>query len=548
MKKLSIILFILMFLAVEVYADPYGPYRNKYIEGYLISISKDKVTIEEYDGTFHSLNILSDAILTIDGIPVTYSDFIPGMEVYGTIQGRSIKTLEAYSTENPGYIPPGKKVVKGTVKSLDFNSITIKLPSGEEETYTYTPATIITRDKNPIAIDKLYEGDSVRLFFDEYNTNTISRISVEGDSILISGLYKGTLSFKDSYDNRVALENVKRLSSFQWSNYSDLILLNSNEDLPIYIGGQKINPANLKYYRGREVYLAVKKVFGQETIEKMTLKSTRERNYTEKISDVNYYSDSFTLNNKQNLTLSDSTIIVKNNRLVDKYSVNPESSAFIVADTGLGNLANLIYIYDEDLNNSNIGQSYLYYGRLDEVIDYMVLLKDYYVLDRNEWDRYRRSTELTYDDDTYIFDITNKKLITVQEFQAGNYAVDEDSDYADDRDLEDWYGYLYTSGDNILVMGLVEEKDDLLSQRVTAGTVKSTSTDPYVGQVIYLTDSRDWSSRNSSFMPKAQDLRLMIEDALIIKDDKLISKDDLKPGDRLYIVRDDFKCKFILVK
>lgn len=548
MKKLSIILFILMLLAVEVYADPYGPYRNKYIEGYLISISKDKVTIEEYDGTFHSLNILSDAILTIDGIPVTYSDFIPGMEVYGTIQGRSIKTLEAYSTENPGYIPPGKKVVKGTVKSLDFNSITIKLPSGEEETYTYTPATIITRDKNPIAIDKLYEGDSVRLFFDEYNTNTISRISVEGDSILISGLYKGTLSFKDSYDNRVALENVKRLSSFQWSNYSDLILLNSNEDLPIYIGGQKINPANLKYYRGREVYLAVKNVFGQETIEKMTLKSTRERNYTEKISDVNYYSDSFTLNNKQNLTLSDSTIIVKNNRLVDKYSVNPESSAFIVADTGLGNLANLIYIYDEDLNNSNIGQSYLYYGRLDEVIDYMVLLKDYYVLDRNEWDRYRRSTELTYDDDTYIFDITNKKLITVQEFQAGNYAVDEDSDYADDRDLEDWYGYLYTSGDNILVMGLVEEKDDLLSQRVTAGTVKSTSTDPYVGQVIYLTDSRDWSSRNSSFMPKAQDLRLMIEDALIIKDDKLISKDDLKPGDRLYIVRDDFKCKFILVK
>ncbi len=548
MKKLSIILFILMLLAVEVYADPYGPYRNKYIEGYLISISKDKVTIEEYDGTFHSLNILSDAILTIDGIPVTYSDFIPGMEVYGTIQGRSIKTLEAYSTENPGYIPPGKKVVKGTVKSLDFNSITIKLPSGEEETYTYTPATIITRDKNPIAIDKLYEGDSVRLFFDEYNTNTISRISVEGDSILISGLYKGTLSFKDSYDNRVALENVKRLSSFQWSNYSDLILLNSNEDFPIYIGGQKINPANLKYYRGREVYLAVKKVFGQETIEKMTLKSTRERNYTEKISDVNYYSDSFTLNNKQNLTLNDSTIIVKNNRLVDKYSVNPESSAFIVADTGLGNLANLIYIYDEDLNNSNIGQSYLYYGRLDEVIDYMVLLKDYYVLDRNEWDRYRRSTELTYDDDTYIFDITNKKLITVQEFQAGNYAVDEDSDYADDRDLEDWYGYLYTSGDNILVMGLVEEKDDLLSQRVTAGTVKSTSTDPYVGQVIYLTDSRDWSSRNSSFMPKAQDLRLMIEDALIIKDDKLISKDELKPGDRLYIVRDDFKCKFILVK
>ena len=104
---------------------------------------------------------------------------------------------------------------------------------------------------------------------------------------------------------------------------------------------------------------------------------------------------------------------------------------------------------------------------------------------------------------------------------------------------------------NIITIGLQkdrESRDDLLRQRVTAGSISSMTTDPYVGSIIYLKDSRDWSNRNDKFIPKARDLRLMVEDAIIVKEDKLITKEELRPGDRLYLVRDDLKCKFILVK
>ena len=548
MKKLPIILLTIILLTSTVYADPNRPYRQKYIEGYLMEISQDKATIEEYDGTFHTINIMVNATLEIDGIPVSYSDFRPGMEVYGELQGRTLKVLESYSTENPGYIPAGKKVIAGTIKNLELDSINIKLPSGEEETYTITPGSIITRNGSITSMAKLYEGDKVRLFFDEYNSNTVSRISVEGDSILVKGLYKGTLSFNDNFEDKVVLEKMKRFNNGQWTNYKELVALDYSENLPIHIGGQKINRNNLKHYKGKEVYIAVKDIFGQDKIEKMNVKANRERAYTEKIIDINYYSDSLKLNNKTNFTLSDGTIIVKNDRLVDKYSVNPQSDVFLVSDSSSNPEANILYIYDEDINNSNIGQNYLYFGRLDEIIDYEVLLRDYSVLNRNDWDYYRGTTELTYDEDTQIYNMEDKKLISTKEFQAGNYAVDEDSSYAREKRLRDWYGYLFTDGNNIVAMGIKKDRDDLLRQRITAGTISNLSTDPFVGEVIYLKDSRDWSSRNSSFMPKTQDLRLMLEDAIIVKNDKLISREELKPGDRLYLVRDDFKCKFILVK
>jgi len=547
-KRISILLTILLILSSAAYADQLSPYRDKYIEGYLKEIYQDKAVIEEYDGTVHTISILRNAILRIDGVPVTYTDFIPGMEVYGELQGRSLKLLEAYSTENPGYIPPGKKVRSGIVVGLDFSTITIKLPSGENEIYTYTPATIITRKNNPTSIAKLYEGDSVRLYFDQYNTSTVSRIAVEGDSVLVSGIYKGTLTYNDNFDNRIILKDVKKLNNAKWNDHSSFIVLERNPDTSIYVGGQKINESNLKYYQGREAYIAVKTVFGQDTVERITLKANREKNYAEKITDVNFYSDSIKLNNMVNITINDGTIIVKNNRLVDKYSISSQSNAFVTVDNTTYPQANLVYIYSEDLNNSNIGQNYLYYGRLDEVVDYDILLHNYSVLERNQWESYYDDTLLSYDDDTYIYDLDNKKLVSVQEFQSGNYAVDEDTDYAEDNNLRDWYGYLYTDGNNILVMGLKEERDTLIQQRVTLGQIKSVENDPYVGYVINVTNASDWSNRKEGFMLKSQELRLMIDNALIVKDDKLISKEDLKPGDRLYIVRDDFQCKFILVR
>ena len=69
-----------------------------------------------------------------------------------------------------------------------------------------------------------------------------------------------------------------------------------------------------------------------------------------------------------------------------------------------------------------------------------------------------------------------------------------------------------------------------------------------VGRTVILRDARDWSSRNEKWMAKTMSVKMQVEKALLIKDDKMISWDELKPSDNIYSVRDDFEGKFLLVK
>ena len=63
-----------------------------------------------------------------------------------------------------------------------------------------------------------------------------------------------------------------------------------------------------------------------------------------------------------------------------------------------------------------------------------------------------------------------------------------------------------------------------------------------------LMDVKDWSERLEKWNLKFGNMNLRIKDALIMKNGKSIKTSDLKPGDRLYIVRDDLVGKVIVVK
>jgi hypothetical protein len=58
---------------------------------------------------------------------------------------------------------------------------------------------------------------------------------------------------------------------------------------------------------------------------------------------------------------------------------------------------------------------------------------------------------------------------------------------------------------------------------------------------VTLGDSRDWSSRREAWVPKNADLRISVAAAMIVRNGEIISADELKPSDSLYIVRDDFR-------
>ena len=319
--------------------------------------------------------------------------------------------------------------------------------------------------------------------------------------------------------------------------------------MKVFYQGQPLSKNNMKLFRGKTVYLAVTDFFGRDRAERAVIKNQYETSISGKIEEVNWYAEAFELANKRNISFNDGTIFVKNNRLVDKYSISPGSDAFVVVD-GRGSriAADVVYIYDQGLNNSNIGQFYLYAGQLDMVVQSQVTLTDFFVLNRNEWESFDDEKELYYDDDTYIFDLEEMKQISSEQFYTDYYAVDEESRSSRRRGLKSWYAYAYTDGDRIVAIVLKKNMDSLLRQRVTAGTVDILEDDLFVGKTVLLRNARDWSNRNNMWMPRTLQVRMRMENALIIKGDKVISWEDLRAGDNIYSVRDDFECKFIIVK
>lgn len=556
MRKITLLILCVSIIltATASFADVNGPYRDGYIEGFIKGLADRQIQIEEYDGTVHTIAIEPNADLRIDNIPVGLNTFKIGMEVYGELSGRQIKYLESYSTENPGYIPPGTKIRSGVIKSIDRNQLILRSPMGKEERYFTSFATVALKRGRNVSLSTLYEGDRVRLYFDEIGTDVISRMEIEGDSILIKDLYRGKLEISDRTADAIVVEDVEVLRNNKWEKVKDSMRLSYSSDIPVFVGGQRIPHKNLKHYKGRTIYMALKDHFGKDRIEKMVIKTQYETMISDKIKAINWFANSFETGNLKNIGFHDGTMIIKNGRLVERQSINVNSDAMIIAQgRGSALTADIIRIYNENLNNSNIGQNFLYTGRLDTILMDRVFLKDYFLLQENEWRSYRTYSdsdqkELFYNHDTDIYDLENMRIVSPEEFYAKAYAVDEDSDYVRDNNLKDWVGYIFTDADTILGMVVQKNTDSLLAQRITIGEVHGVENDPLVGWTINVKDSKDWSSRNQKWMPKSVNMRLNIEKSMIIKDGELITQDELRAGDRLYIVRNDFLCKVVIVK
>lgn len=548
MKKIIYLLAIILSISsISVASSIKNIYAEGIVEGYFKEHKDNNIVVEEYGGTIYTIPMLKNVVLEIDGRPVKITDFKREMEVYIKLQGRSIKYMDAYSVDMPGYIQPGEKMRIGVIKEIDRDQIQIILPTGKEEVYFTSPATIILKNKQNTNTNALYIGDRIKLYFDETNNSYASRIEIEGDSILIKDLYRGKITVVDGLEDVIALEKVDVFRNGSWKSLGKNLKLPYNGDLPIYVGGQKINYKDLKYYKGKTVYMAIKDYFGKEKIEKMVVKSQYESSFSEKIDKVSDFNSQIELSNNKNINLHDGTMIIKSGRLVDTYNLNPGSDGLIIADGRGANLsADVIYIYNEDINNSNIGQDYIYAGRLNTILPDKVYLKDFFLLDRNDWVSFQDEKELFYDDDTFIYDMENNIEISPKEFFSKNFSVDENT--TKNEKPRDWYGYLYTDGDRISSVFIKKSIDSLLLQRTTVAIVESKPIeDKNAGWTIRIKDVKNWV-KGTEWYPANSTLTLYLKEAMIIKNGKRVTVEDIRVGDRLYLTRDSNMAKVIIIK
>jgi len=311
---------LLLFPAVGLGAET-NPLAQGYLEGYLLGITPAqegekpvpaRVQLETYAGSLYLLDIAPGAVFTIDNVPVQPGEFRPGMEIYAELQGKNVLSLEGYSTAQLGYIPPGSRIRTGVVLTLDRDQISVRADNGSQATYYTSAATLVHKRGQLVGLEALYVGDRVRLYFDELETDMVSRLEVEGDSNLVRSIYKARLAVVDSSENRLGLEDVKKLDNGAWQAAAPLLKLEHIDRLPVYTAGAPVPLRNLKYYRGRETYLLVKNVLGQDIIDRMIIKNQYEATLNDKIKDINWYGKVLELKNNKNVAFNDGSIIVKN--------------------------------------------------------------------------------------------------------------------------------------------------------------------------------------------------------------------------------------------
>lgn len=556
MRKVAIFTIILALLWPQLVCA--ADYQGSSVEGYLHAViapdpsnpgDYGSVKIESYSGDMITLAISANTTFLIDGRPVKLSAIYKGMEVYAKLAGGVLASLEAYSTVKAGYIQPGSRVVVGTISKLEEDLIEVRRDDGRISSYYTTPATPISKQGQAVNLDDLYVGDRVKLYFDEVGSGMISRMEVQGSSVEIKNIYRGILNTVDDTSLHLSLSDVDVLNNSLWEDSQGSWRVAFNRDLPVYVAGVKVPTRNLKYYRGRGVYLVTRDALGKDSIDRLVVKSQYESTYEAQIESVNWFSDTCELDNNKNLSFGDGTIIVRDGRLQDKFTLTAGTDALFVTDTvGGQRIASVVNILSVGLNNSGIGQNCLYSGRLADVFEDSFWLDNAYRHDNNTWQSCSGQIELFLDNDTSIWDMDNKKLITLAEFVGGDYSVKADAQRTHDMKLSSCYAYVYAKGDRGACLAVYRNEQKIDELRTTTGTVVSVENDALVGWVMTLKNTSDWSEHNRQWMGKQTTLRVGLENTLIIKNGKAVLPKALKAGDRLYMVRNDFKVMVLLIK
>jgi len=532
MKKIcmALILCIILSVSAPVFADN----NTMAIEGFFAAVEGETILIERYDGRISRFSIAGNAEITIDSIPVRIEQFRPGLEVYGEINANNqVVRLEAYSTEVLGYIPEGGIIKKGIVKNFSESALTIQSDDNSIVTYTISPATVVLKKNMSVPLSSLYPGDYVKLYMYELNSLMVMRVEVQDDSIKVKDVYKAVLSGVDMLSNTLMLNNVEVFVNGNWQRKNNLVSIPFSEEMPVYIGGTKIPVSHLKYYKGRTIYMAVKAFFGKDKVEKIVIKQYYESLLTDTIKAVNKFSSSLELKNGRDIIFNEGTIIVQNGRLMDKDSIERYLDVCIAGDGKSGQLtADMIYVYNRSINHNDLSDYRLYFGEIDEIYKDRLVLDDVDEIEDNEWDSTSDKT-FYYDNDIYIYDIDKSEIYNNAEILYSYFRNESDDDF----DYYE-YAYVYADGNRICAIALTSDYHNTNYDRVTVGTVEEVEDHAMVGWRVKLKNAADWSDRKEAWMPRSSELAVILENAMIVKDGKIISPQDVKPGDDLYMVRD----------
>lgn len=462
--------------------------------------------------------------LTMNSVDASISDLKYGETVKATVSGSTAIKIDVVYTDlsGNGQVNLGDRQDSGKIADIETNNGQVSITLDNGNTYTVNPDMLVEGGSGSLSVGDLKVGEYIKLYFSSISSNTPDEVFLEGDYNKAVAVIRGTISGVSGFNPKIQLKNVQIYRQGQWNTSSDYSMY-SIDGASVYLNGLKIPVSDISKYKGYDAYIMVEDHYGTDTATLVSIQNGFNMSY---VGNISYDGNTLTvtLSDNRQVSVNDGTIILDDGLLVPKDQLSKVSQAYISFARGGG--ANFISILD-----TNAPSGYYYAkGNIITVTSDSITLGNYYYysgndygdesLSNNEW--VANGDETFYvGDETYIVDNTGNSPSNVPYSQFLNQKYSGSTYYS---------AYVVSSNGNAIAVNL---RPLVSTDRVTKAVLSSIN-----GNVLTLDNVMDWNGLNNNWELNTSLDSIDVTKAVIVKNNKVISVNDLKSGDSLYIVRD----------
>ena len=257
---------------------------------------------------------------------------------------------------------------------------------------------------------------------------------------------------------------------------------------------------------------------------------------------------------------------IQNQRLVDKNALRVDASVQVI--TNLVNNQEVARVVRLMSTAEKLFEN-VYVGSIDEVYSYSLNLTNFSEVTNYVWSKADQSKKLLqFSENTRLFNATSGSFVSRETFFNDPYSRSE-NDSVDGRGLpkDSYYGFFVADQNQMLKAAHIRFKelfkndpiDDALSANTqVAGKIdavlrNTTFTIGTIGEIdnqwkrVGLIDSQNFLSFNREWSLNSTLTFVELNDALIIKEDQVITFEELQIDDQLNLVRNDEDAMIVFV-
>ncbi|MDN5331327.1 MAG: hypothetical protein PWP45_552 [Tepidanaerobacteraceae bacterium] len=508
-----------------VFAEVAG-YVNQRISGELIDIKGGFVYIKDGRGSVFSFKLPEYPEVYVYGKKGNIYDLLPGVEVTAFATNGTLSRIEVTAVEGGAlaysFRYPLEGTVKQTQKSDEGLEVTVRLPSGGDETLMFPEDVSVIKNGKSADLADIRPGNKIMVYFDAAGYGSPVRVELS-TSGTVDGIIKGTLMGGIPGESLV-LSNIKEFYFGIFREKENLARLRITEDTKIYgpwgeIGSEEL----ISNYKGKELYVALNGEYGEKRALKVVVKTGREYGENGFIKDARWSTGEMAVGDLETL-FDESAIAVLGGALVSPDFLEDEKGTFLVVNKNAsGSKAAIIYqpeFYESTLK--------ILKGQIYEIKRDSIAIRFRSELEESLWSsETSKSSDFELYDDAVIVDATadipkkmSKKELLMDRYEENYYYKN---------------AYVILKDDKVLAM--VIKNGGRSDDTVSLGTLKGVS-----GNQITLSDMLDYNQFNERWNLNLDTLEIHVGGAVIMRGKEFIEADDLESGDFLYVIRENNVC------